>query len=41
LAAKRRRMVNRISSDPANRLHEWQEAGDFKTDTQDKVKAPA
>ena len=39
-AAKRGRMVNRISGDPATQLHERHEAVDFETKTQDKV-APA
>jgi GST-like protein len=40
-AVKRGRMVNRISGDPANQLHERHEASDFETKTQDKIKAPA
>ena len=36
-ALKRGRMVNRISGDPANQLHERHDAGDFETKTQDKV----
>jgi GSH-dependent disulfide-bond oxidoreductase len=39
-AVKRGRMVNRISGDPANQLHERHDAKDFETKTQDKVKAP-
>src|SRR4029079_3385185 len=34
---KRRRMVNRISGDPANQLHERHDASDFETKTQDKI----
>ena len=40
-AVKRGRMVNRISGDPANQLHERHDAADFETKTQDKVAAPA
>jgi GST-like protein len=40
-AVKRGRMVNRISGDPANQLHERHDAKDFETKTQDKVAAPA
>ena len=36
-AAKRGRMVNRIQGDPASQLHERHEAGDFDTNTQDKL----
>jgi GSH-dependent disulfide-bond oxidoreductase len=36
-AVLRGRMVNRISGDPARQLHERHEAGDFETQTQDKV----
>ena len=36
-AVKRGRMVNRISGDPANQLHERHDARDFETKTQDKV----
>ena len=39
-AVKRGRMVNRISGDPANQLHERHDAGDFATKTQDKIAAP-
>ena len=39
-AAKRGRMVNRVSGDPASQLHERHDAGDFDTKTQDKL-APA
>jgi GST-like protein len=39
-AVKRGRMVNRISGDPANQLHERHEAKDFETKTQDKMAAP-
>ena len=34
-AAKRGRMVNRISGEPSSQLHERHDAGDFKTKTQD------
>jgi GST-like protein len=36
-AVVRGRMVNRVSGDPARQLHERHEAGDFETQTQDKV----
>jgi GSH-dependent disulfide-bond oxidoreductase len=36
-AVIRGRMVNRVSGDPARQLHERHEAGDFETQTQDKV----
>jgi GST-like protein len=39
-AVKRGRMVNRAFGDPANQLHERHDAGDFDTNTQDKL-APA
>jgi GSH-dependent disulfide-bond oxidoreductase len=39
-AVKRGRMVNRISGDPANQLHERHEASDFETKTQDKIGEP-
>ena len=39
-AAKRGRMVNRVTGDPASQLHERHDAGDFDTKTQDKL-APA
>nr|WP_310524630.1 glutathione-dependent disulfide-bond oxidoreductase [Polymorphobacter sp.] len=39
-AVKRGRMVNRVSGDPASQLHERHDAGDFDTNTQDKI-APA
>ena len=39
-AVKRGRMVNRVMGDPANQLHERHEAGDFDTQTQDKVATP-
>src|SRR5712672_2837253 len=39
-AVKRGRMVNRISGDPASQLHERHEAGDFDTNTQDKIGEP-
>ena len=35
-AVKRGRMVNRLSGDPANQLHERHDARDFETNTQDK-----
>ncbi len=40
-AVKRGRMVNRISGDPANQLHERHDASDFATKTQDKIAMPA
>jgi GSH-dependent disulfide-bond oxidoreductase len=40
-AARRGRMVNRISGDPASQLHERHEASDFETRTQDKIGVPA
>jgi GST-like protein len=39
-AVKRGRMVNRVMGDPASQLHERHDAGDFDTNTQDKI-APA
>jgi GST-like protein len=36
-AVRRGRMVNRMSGDPADQLHERHEAADFQTRTQDKV----
>ena len=39
-AARRGRMVNRVSGDPASQLYERHDAGDFDTKTQDKL-APA
>jgi GSH-dependent disulfide-bond oxidoreductase len=36
-AARRGRMVNRVSGDPASQLHERHDAGDFETKTQDKL----
>ena len=36
-AVKRGRIVNRISGDPANQLHERHDASDFETKTQDKI----
>ena len=36
-AVKRGRMVNRVSGDPAEQLHERHEASDFDTKTQDKL----
>jgi GST-like protein len=40
-AARRGRMVNRISGDPASQLHERHDASDFETRTQDKIGTPA
>jgi GST-like protein len=40
-AVKRGRMVNRISGDPANQLRERHDAGDFETNTQDKIGEPS
>ena len=40
-AVIRGRMVNRLSGNPAEQLHERHDAGDFATKTQDKLKAPA
>src|SRR5450759_5340802 len=39
-AVRRGRMVNRTSGEPANQLHERHDAGDFDTQTQDKLAAP-
>ena len=39
-AAKRGRMVNRVSGEPSSQLHERHDASDFETQTQDKL-APA
>jgi len=39
-AVKRGRMVNRISGDPSSQLHERHDAGDFDTQTQDKIGEP-
>ncbi|MBN9072196.1 MAG: glutathione-dependent disulfide-bond oxidoreductase [Rhizobiales bacterium] len=36
-AVKRGRIVNRLSGDPADQLHERHDAGDFDTKTEDKV----
>jgi GST-like protein len=36
-AVKRGRMVNRVSGDPANQLHERHDAADFENRTQDKI----
>ncbi|GGE00704.1 thiol:disulfide oxidoreductase [Polymorphobacter glacialis] len=36
-AVKRGRMVNRAMGDPASQLHERHDAGDFDTQTQDKI----
>ncbi len=38
-AARRGRMVNRVTGDPASQLHERHEASDFDTRTQDKLAA--
>ena len=38
-AAKRGRMVNRVSGEPASQLHERHDASDFDTKTQDKLAA--
>jgi GST-like protein len=38
-AVQRGRMVNRLTGDPAEQLHERHDAGDFATRTQDKVAA--
>jgi GST-like protein len=40
-AVKRGRIVNRITGDPAQQLHERHDAGDFDTQTQDKIGPPA
>jgi GST-like protein len=34
-------MVNRLSGDPANQLHERHDASDFETKTADKLAAAA
>jgi GST-like protein len=39
-AVRRGRMVNRLFGDPASQLHERHDAGDFLTNTQDKIAAP-
>jgi GST-like protein len=36
-AVKRGRMVNRLTGDPAEQLHERHDASDFDTKTQDKI----
>ncbi len=36
-AARRGRMVNRVTGDPASQLHERHDAGDFDTKTQDRL----
>ncbi len=38
-AARRGRMVNRVTGEPASQLHERHNAGDFDTKTQDKLAA--
>jgi len=40
-AAQRGRMVNRTFGEPASQLHERHDAGDFDTNTQDKLAPPA
>jgi GST-like protein len=40
-AVRRGRMVNRVSGDPKSQLHERHDAGDFETQTQDKIGEPA
>lgn len=40
-AARRGRMVNRVTGEPSSQLHERHEASDFDTKTQDKVVAGA
>jgi GST-like protein len=40
-AVKRGRIVNAVSGDPANQLHERHDAGDFETRTQDKLQPAA
>jgi GST-like protein len=37
-AVKRGRMVNRLTGEPAEQLHERHDASDFETKTQDKIK---
>ncbi len=39
-AVKRGRMVNRITGEPSEQLHERHDASDFDTKTQDKIEAP-
>ena len=39
-AVRRGRMVNRIVGIPSSQLHERHDAGDFETQTQDKLGAP-
>jgi GSH-dependent disulfide-bond oxidoreductase len=39
-AVKRGRMVNRIQEEPSSQLHERHDAGDFETQTQDKIGTP-
>jgi GST-like protein len=36
-AVKRGRMVNRVTGDPSEQLHERHDASDFETKTQDKL----
>ena len=38
-AVRRGRMVNRLSGDPSEQLHERHDASDFETKTQDKLAA--
>ena len=40
-AVKRGRMVNRVTGDPSEQLHERHDASDFDTRTQDKIGEPA
>ncbi len=40
-AAKRGRMVNRLSGEPSEQLHERHDTSDFETKTQDKLATPA
>ena len=39
-AVKRGRMVNRVTGEPSEQLHERHDASDFDTKTQDKIEAP-
>jgi GST-like protein len=38
-AVKRGRMVNKLSGEPSEQLHERHDATDFETKTQDKLQA--
>jgi GST-like protein len=40
-AVKRGRMVNRTFGEPSSQLHERHDAGDFDSQTQDKIAAPS